>query len=107
MRAAAGTARRTGSDRDQLGDRRRGIRAGTSACRSCLGHGYPRPVRSRPGAVLLQAMGRADPEGWWPCAGREYLEPDAAPGGAGRLRGPITRSRIRVEGWMVTSWRLA
>ena len=39
-------------------------------------------------ALLLQAMGRADPEGRRPGAGREHLEPDAAPGRGGSLGRP-------------------
>ena len=77
LRAAAGAARRPGPGRDRLGNRRWRIRTGSPAARSCLGHRDPRCVRERGSAVLLQAVGRPDPEGGRPGAGRPEVGPDA------------------------------
>ena len=77
LRAAAGAAGRPGPGGDRLGNRWRRIRTRSPAARSCLGRRDPRCVRERGSAVLLQAVGWPNPEGWRPGAGRPEMGPDA------------------------------
>ena len=64
MRAAHRAARWPGPRRASMGHRRWRVGPGPPAARSCMGDRDPRHLRSRGGAVLLQAVGRTHAEGW-------------------------------------------